>query len=523
MNKSLILRIISLLLVFAFLPLLQSCEADADEFMIYETATQIDNIDPQLADNDTEFEIVYNTFEGLFKYDKNGELQNGVISDYEVSPDNLEYTFNISENAVWYDGTPVTADDFVFAFTRAVDSETEAPYAYTLYPIKNAQKILNGKKSKSTLGVKSISEKKLLIKLEYPDTDFIQLLTTPIAMPCNRKFFEETKGYYGLNAKSILCNGAYYIDSWNDEYSSLEYNKNYTGDSESKIKSVYIYFNDEETLCENIVKKEVDFSILNNSIIDKVASADSSVKTEKINDTSNLFLINPDSVIANTNILNALVSTISFDITDSTKETYGAKRISSITPDIISRNMNSETEKIKSVSVEKAQNQFLKGCSELEVERSFPTFSIICLEDPLNLYVVKQIASNWQDLFGVTVNVESVSSKDMLISRVTSNDYHIALCTTEAISSSASAFFSQFASTSPLNYFNYKNEKFDKGLKKLSATQNSDDDIAKLADYINSSDYIIPLFSSSKLYYFGDKFNFEINESNKIIYFSYCD
>ena len=226
MKKSLILRILSLLLVFAFLPLLQSCEADVDEFLIYETVTQIDNIDPQLADNDTEFEIVYNTFEGLFKYDQNGELQNGVISDYTVSPDNLEYTFNISENAVWYDGTPVTADDFVFAFTRAVDSETESPYAYTLYPIKNAQKILNGKKSKSSLGVKSISEKELLIKLEYADTDFIKLLTTPIAMPCNRKFFEKTKGYYGLNAKSILCNGAYYIDSWNDEYSSLEYNKN---------------------------------------------------------------------------------------------------------------------------------------------------------------------------------------------------------------------------------------------------------------------------------------------------------
>ena len=140
MNKSLILRIISLLLVFAFLPLLQSCEADADEFMIYETATQIDNIDPQLADNDTEFEIVYNTFEGLFKYDKNGELQNGVISDYEVSPDNLEYTFNISENAVWYDGTPVTADDFVFALQGQLIPKPKRPMPTHFTRLKTLKK-----------------------------------------------------------------------------------------------------------------------------------------------------------------------------------------------------------------------------------------------------------------------------------------------------------------------------------------------------------------------------------------------
>ena len=49
-----------------------------------------------------------------------GELENGVITGYEVSEDQTVYTFSLKEGMVWDDSenTPVTAHDFVFAFQR---------------------------------------------------------------------------------------------------------------------------------------------------------------------------------------------------------------------------------------------------------------------------------------------------------------------------------------------------------------------------------------------------------------------
>ncbi|MFN3527373.1 MAG: ABC transporter substrate-binding protein, partial [Paracoccus sp. (in: a-proteobacteria)] len=56
-------------------------------------------------------------FEGLMNEDATGEMIPGVAESYEVSDDQLTYTFTLRE-ANWSDGTPVTAEDFVFAWQR---------------------------------------------------------------------------------------------------------------------------------------------------------------------------------------------------------------------------------------------------------------------------------------------------------------------------------------------------------------------------------------------------------------------
>ena len=88
----------------------------------------VDSFDPQLAESDPELIIVENCFQGLLDKDENGIIIPGAAESWKVSEDGLTYTFNIKEGLFWNDGeTPVTADDFLFAFQRLFSAETSAP------------------------------------------------------------------------------------------------------------------------------------------------------------------------------------------------------------------------------------------------------------------------------------------------------------------------------------------------------------------------------------------------------------
>ena len=155
-------KIISLVLVISLVFSLIGCSnSDEEKSVIYNTTTLIHNIDPQLANNETEFQIVYNTFEGLFKYNEKSEIVNGVVDSYKVKNNGLTYEFKLKSDIKWANGEPLTAYDFEFGFRRAVDKNINSPYSYLLLPIKNAEKILKGKMKANKIGVKAINDKEL--------------------------------------------------------------------------------------------------------------------------------------------------------------------------------------------------------------------------------------------------------------------------------------------------------------------------------------------------------------------------
>ncbi|STQ11586.1 putative transport periplasmic protein [Enterobacter cloacae] len=48
------------------------------------------------------------------------------------SNDNRIWTFTLRDDAKWSDGTPVTAQDFVYSWQRLVDPKTTSPFAWLL-------------------------------------------------------------------------------------------------------------------------------------------------------------------------------------------------------------------------------------------------------------------------------------------------------------------------------------------------------------------------------------------------------
>ena len=145
--------------------------------------------------------------------------------------DNIDKTFD----------SRVTAADFVFALRRAVAPATGAPEALSLGVIKNAKSIINGKMSSDKLGVQAVGDFELRITLESAtdESAFLDLLTKAICMPCNETFFNATKGRYGLDYSTLLCNGPFYLSYWlHDSALTIKNNDDYTGPFPAKPASV---------------------------------------------------------------------------------------------------------------------------------------------------------------------------------------------------------------------------------------------------------------------------------------------
>ena len=107
-----------------------------------------DTLDPHHVSGIWENRIVGDMFMGLTTEAADGSVIPGAAESWQVSDDGLIYTFTLRDHT-WSDGTPVTADDFVFALRRILDPAQAAEYASLLYTIKNAEAAQRGRASRA--------------------------------------------------------------------------------------------------------------------------------------------------------------------------------------------------------------------------------------------------------------------------------------------------------------------------------------------------------------------------------------
>lgn len=84
-------------------------------------------INPLLAITDADRDLTQLIYSGLMKSNPDGSLTPDLAESYVVSEDGRSYTFTIRENAMFHDGTHVTADDIIFTITKAQDPMLRSP------------------------------------------------------------------------------------------------------------------------------------------------------------------------------------------------------------------------------------------------------------------------------------------------------------------------------------------------------------------------------------------------------------
>ena len=140
-------------------------------------------IDPALNQDVGAYAIADDLFEGLLRLDAEGRVVPGVAARWEVSADGLSWRFFLRAEAIWSNGDPVTAEDFVFAWRRAVDPATASPNMQQFAPIAGATEVAAGRTAPSTLAVTAVDAHTLEVKLVAPTPYFPYLLTNCWMMP----------------------------------------------------------------------------------------------------------------------------------------------------------------------------------------------------------------------------------------------------------------------------------------------------------------------------------------------------
>ncbi|MGJ9382700.1 peptide ABC transporter substrate-binding protein [Salipaludibacillus sp. CF4.18] len=191
--------------------------SDSEQVLNITEASQIPTMDSSMATDAVAFQFLGESMEGLYRLDENALPIPGIADgEPEISEDGLTWTIQLKEDAVWSNGDPVTAHDFVFAWRRAVDPETGSEYGPFMMNdvIANATEINNGEAELEELGVEALSDTELEITLAKPIPYFHSLLTFGTFLPLNESFVTEQGADYALSSDNLVFNGPFTLENW---------------------------------------------------------------------------------------------------------------------------------------------------------------------------------------------------------------------------------------------------------------------------------------------------------------------
>ena len=203
-----------------------------------------ETLDPNLSTGTQDDAIMGDLMTGLMTEDPMCLPIPGMAKNWTTSPDGLTWTFSLRE-ALWSDGVPVTAEDFVFSWQRLLEPALAAPYAYFVYFLKNAAAINTGKMPKSALGARALNAHTLEMKLEHPTPYMLELLMHAATFPLPRHVVT-AKGRDWARPGNHVGNGAYILKQWiPNGHVLVEKNPRFFDAANVALEKIYFYPTDD--------------------------------------------------------------------------------------------------------------------------------------------------------------------------------------------------------------------------------------------------------------------------------------
>jgi len=206
-------------------------------------------VNPVLAQaNDVDLDLSSLIFTGLMKRDMNNQLVPDLATSYEITADQLVYTFRLRNGVRWHDGSPFTADDVIFTIASIQDPQFKSPLETSLRGI----------------AAEKVDDFTVKFTLKESYAPFLGFMTFGIlpehlwysVAPTNADLTE-------LNKKPIGT-GAWKFESFkkdadgNVKSYSLVRNNDYYGIKPYLESLVFKFYSDFDSAVEGIKNKEVD-------------------------------------------------------------------------------------------------------------------------------------------------------------------------------------------------------------------------------------------------------------------------
>lgn len=429
----------------------------------FDIPSGVPTLDPQFATDPAARMIVSNTFETLLRRDADGEIVPSLAESYSVSDDSLVYTFNLRGDAVWYQmrsgseysGLPVTASDFQFAIRRMFNPDAPSPFARELLCIENAPSVLAGDVGSDALGVRVIDEHTLEITLERPDSMFTQRLTSSYSAPCNQQFFESTRARYGLEQKTTISNGAFYVRAWdNSETILLRRNPTTDPEVENPISGVNLQITGSDPSAR-FLDGDSDLCRINFSAIDAAQRHGDTVTP--FEDTVWLLIFNQrQDRFANDDIRRAL--SLSLDhgqLSDSTLP-GGLRAAGSLLPPSVGFASGVTRSSLSDIEL---RQLYTAGMDTLGLTEP-PFTELLVSDDDGQKLTASHVQQGFQRSLSLFVNLKPIPQSE-LMARIKSGDFTAAIVPLTTSSASPASLLEFFRTGAPENFTGYSNPDYD--------------------------------------------------------------
>jgi len=195
----------------------------------------------------------------LIDYDENFDAEPGLATDVETSADNMTFTYTISDQFVWSDGEPVTAEDVAYTMNLYKSNHAYLPQGY-LTLIDGDVRLLDETHIQfDTLGPTSLYSGAAPYMYFYilPKHVFEQVEQGNCpdgADPCTPKSYE--------NVPSV-GSGPFTIAEYKvGQFVRMERNPFWTGPEPAVDEIIYRFYKNDDALSQALLQGEVDFVYL---------------------------------------------------------------------------------------------------------------------------------------------------------------------------------------------------------------------------------------------------------------------
>ena len=222
----------------------------------------IATFDPAISSDVPSVDAINMVFTGLVELDDSGNVAPYLASSWDVSSDNLTYTFHLRPNLKFSDGTPLTSADVAYSIDRALQPATKSGVApYYLRYVKDAT-ALNSGKLKTIIGdsIKTPDANTVSITAASPTAFFLDSLTYPCSYVVEKSLVEQygTPGFTDhLTAGG--GDGPFKVQEYTHSKQIVFVpNPNYYGPQPQLKKVIFPFYKDADTTYQAYLSNQLD-------------------------------------------------------------------------------------------------------------------------------------------------------------------------------------------------------------------------------------------------------------------------
>ena len=209
-------------------------------------------------------------------------VEPAAAESYESNSAGTAYVFHLRKDGAYWDGTPVKAADFVYAWQRLIDPRLAAPNEALF-----ADAILNGERvslmdpqrdkagidaALGTLGLKAIDDYTFQVQLAHPDPAFIWLAAMPAASPIRKDIVTANGDKWSTSPSTFVTNGPYRVTEMvKGDHIRVERNPHYWGSAPALTTIDFMIVNDGAQALSKYKNGDLDVIAVQPAQADEVA------------------------------------------------------------------------------------------------------------------------------------------------------------------------------------------------------------------------------------------------------------